>query len=256
MSDFILGFEALAKRIPEVVGEPLENERHNPDNGDGLQVTTRGLMVWRKADNWTAFTDGDRTWINGPNGLQERGNDERFPWELGAPAVHDIRGALPIAPWNQHATRDAALIRMLVVHWDGGPVALPAAYDPVAYYRTEAAYHIAKNWGEGSHGYGLMYHEKISRDGRTWLTRPDTDVVWAATQANPFGYMICVDANEYSPPTIEQKTVLRLRLDALRARYGLSRGAVWGHGELISYGNQTGCPGDDLLDLIREYRAA
>jgi hypothetical protein len=38
-------------------------------------------MVWRKADNWTAFTDGSTTWISGPNGVQERGNDQRFPWE-------------------------------------------------------------------------------------------------------------------------------------------------------------------------------
>ncbi len=37
--------------------------------------------MWRKADNWTAFTDGYRTWINGPNGLEQRLNSERFPWE-------------------------------------------------------------------------------------------------------------------------------------------------------------------------------
>ena len=35
----------------------------------------------RKADNWTAFTDGYRTWINGPNGLEQRLNTERFEWE-------------------------------------------------------------------------------------------------------------------------------------------------------------------------------
>lgn len=38
-------------------------------------------MVWRKQDNRTAFTDGYRTWINGPNGLQQRLNTERFAWE-------------------------------------------------------------------------------------------------------------------------------------------------------------------------------
>jgi len=26
------------------------------------------VLVWRKADNRTAFTDGYRTWINGPRG--------------------------------------------------------------------------------------------------------------------------------------------------------------------------------------------
>jgi hypothetical protein len=41
-------------------------------------------MVWRKADSWTAFTDGYRTWINGPFGLQQRLNTQRFPWESDA----------------------------------------------------------------------------------------------------------------------------------------------------------------------------
>lgn len=78
--EFKLGFKTLADMIPDIVGQPLENEHHG-SNGDSLQQTTTGLMVWRKADNWTAFTDGARTWINGPNGIQTRGNDERFPWE-------------------------------------------------------------------------------------------------------------------------------------------------------------------------------
>ena len=78
---FKLGFKALADQIPHIVGEPLEDERHSPTNGDSLQRTTKGLMVWRKADNWTAFTDGHRTWISGPLGLQERSNDARFGWE-------------------------------------------------------------------------------------------------------------------------------------------------------------------------------
>lgn len=78
---FKLGFKLLADQIPQVVGEPLENE-HWGDNGDSLQQTSKGLMVWRKADNWTAFTNGSRTWVNGPHGIQERGNGERFSWEM------------------------------------------------------------------------------------------------------------------------------------------------------------------------------
>jgi hypothetical protein len=83
---FVLGFKAIRDAMPDVVGNCLVNEHHNPANGDGLQETSgkggsSGLMVWRKADNWTAYTDGYRTWINGPNGLQQRLNTERFPWE-------------------------------------------------------------------------------------------------------------------------------------------------------------------------------
>jgi hypothetical protein len=81
---FRLGFAALHDLIPLIVGDCLTDETHNPANGDGLQFTTRGLLVWRKADNWTAFTDGSTTWINGPLGLQRRPNEARFPWEANA----------------------------------------------------------------------------------------------------------------------------------------------------------------------------
>ena len=78
---FILGFKTLRGLIGhDVVGECLENEHHG-ESGDSLQQTTGGLLVWRKADNWTAFTDGYRSWINGPNGLVQRLNTERFEWE-------------------------------------------------------------------------------------------------------------------------------------------------------------------------------
>ena len=62
---FVLGFATLRDLIGHnIVGECLENEHHN-EIGDSVQQTTGGLLVWRKADNWTAFTDGYRTWING-----------------------------------------------------------------------------------------------------------------------------------------------------------------------------------------------
>jgi plastocyanin len=80
---FVLGFKALHDMIPDVVGDCTANETHNPQNGDGLQTTARGLLVYRKADNWTAFTNGSMTWINGPCGLQSRPNDQTFPWERG-----------------------------------------------------------------------------------------------------------------------------------------------------------------------------
>lgn len=92
---FQLGFADLAGLLGERAGTCLENQRVTPA-GDAEQRTSRGLMVWRKADNWTAFTDGARTWINGPNGLQERSNTERFPWEPAAPA-----GTAPLVEGTQ-----------------------------------------------------------------------------------------------------------------------------------------------------------
>jgi len=78
------GFKALADLIPGVVGAPLEEEQIAP-NGDILQRTTGGLMVWRKADRWNSFTDGSFTWILGPYGLQKRPNTELFAWEQPTP---------------------------------------------------------------------------------------------------------------------------------------------------------------------------
>src|SRR5919198_5930340 len=78
---FLFGFKALHDLIPDIVGDCTTDEQHAA-NGDGLQFTTRGLMVWRKADNWTAFTDGSTTWINGPEGIASRPNaGPPFDWE-------------------------------------------------------------------------------------------------------------------------------------------------------------------------------
>jgi hypothetical protein len=78
---FVLGFATMAAAIPQAVGQCTGDESHNPANGDALQRTVGGLLVWRKADNWTAFTDGYHTWVNGPNGVQERLNTQRFRFE-------------------------------------------------------------------------------------------------------------------------------------------------------------------------------
>ncbi|HLY64336.1 MAG TPA: hypothetical protein VKU60_02285, partial [Chloroflexota bacterium] len=79
----MLGFEALQQALPQQVGTCLEDQ-HFSGNGDAVQHTSGGLLVWRKSDNWTAFTDGDQTWVNGPSGIAKRINSERFDWELQA----------------------------------------------------------------------------------------------------------------------------------------------------------------------------
>ncbi len=99
---FVLGFANLAGDLPDQVGKCADNEFFNSQNGDEEQHTsTGGLLVWRKADNWTAFTDGYHTWINGPNGLEERLNTDRFPWEPvtpPSPAPAASAAAPPAAP--------------------------------------------------------------------------------------------------------------------------------------------------------------
>jgi len=88
---FVLGFGAFADHLPRVMGQCLDDEQHDLASGDALQHTTTGLLVWRKADNFTAFTDGFHTWVAGPNGIEERQNTQRFAWEANPED-------LPLAP--------------------------------------------------------------------------------------------------------------------------------------------------------------
>lgn len=86
---YMLGFQALHQLDPADVGGCLDNQAFAA-NGDAQQHTTKGLLVWRKADNWTAFTNGYQTWVNGPRGLAKRLNTQRFGWEAnpsGLPVV-------------------------------------------------------------------------------------------------------------------------------------------------------------------------
>lgn len=94
---FVLGFATLADLFPKAVGQCLDNEQHNATNGDGMQHTTGGLLVWRKADNVTAFTNGYDTILNGPQGLEERRNMQRFAWEVNPDGLPVI-GYQPAGP--------------------------------------------------------------------------------------------------------------------------------------------------------------
>lgn len=87
---FVLGFATLRNLVgAATVGDCLEDQQTNVENGDAYQRTTGGMLVWRKADNWTAFTNGHETWLNGPNGLARRLNTQRFAWEgdVGTPGT-------------------------------------------------------------------------------------------------------------------------------------------------------------------------
>ena len=102
---FVLGFKSLRDLIGHsIVGECLENQRYNAI-GNSEQQTTGGLLVWRKADNRTAFIDGYYTWINGPNGLQKRLNYQRFAWET-APTSPSAAPALTREALRNASYRD------------------------------------------------------------------------------------------------------------------------------------------------------
>jgi hypothetical protein len=92
---FVLGFATLDSLIPAVVGNCVTNETFNPVNGDSLQFTTNGLLVWRKSDNFTAFTNGSLTWVNGPLGLEQRADNQRFWWEANPDGLAIIPTPVP-----------------------------------------------------------------------------------------------------------------------------------------------------------------
>ena len=94
---FHFGFKRIYDLMPDVVGRCLENEQYDV-NGDSFQRTIGGLLVWRKADNRTTFTDGVWTWIDGPDGLQKRRNRDRATWDPPDPALVEALEALRTTP--------------------------------------------------------------------------------------------------------------------------------------------------------------
>ncbi len=236
------GFRRMAAELGTgVVGQPVEEE-HGLGWGSQsavVQMTDRGLMWYSPAGNVTLFL---------PAAV------------VPVPQVElvDLVGKLPVEPKNQLDLRELGEISLLVVHWDGSGTPFAEGYDPVEVYKTEAAAHIAADWdGEEpgvQGGYGLMYQERVSRDGRVWLTRPAEHVVWACRGANRRAYNVAVDAGPGWEGTEAQERALVARLDVLRARFGVERRAVAGHGELVADGNATACPGEVVLGWVREYR--
>ena len=118
---FVGGFAELRALVGEQkIGACLENEHFNIENGNSEQRTTGGLLVWRKGDNFTAFTDGGTTWVNGPNGLQSRPNNERLAWELD-----------PVVPVSAPASPTPRPLPTL-------PVTVPLASEPVTAPRVQS----------------------------------------------------------------------------------------------------------------------
>ncbi len=175
---FVLGFATLKTLIdaaegPDTVGVCLENEQFHPAQGEARQQTTSGLLVWRKADNWTAFTDGHRTWINGPEGLQSRLNTELFDWEridqlrrnaaafeytIGTPG-----GSLTVATISEPLTfnlaiaNDASSSGILSYLFDG--------LTETSWLTDQVEPSLAESW-------------KRSDDGLTWTFHLRQDVTW------------------------------------------------------------------------------
>jgi hypothetical protein len=63
----------VAKIGPATVGDCVSAELVGSSTGDRFQTTTLGLLILSSTGNWTAFTNGQTTWINNANGLATAG---------------------------------------------------------------------------------------------------------------------------------------------------------------------------------------
>jgi hypothetical protein len=179
--------------------------------------------------------------------------------------ITDIIDKLPSKPGDPNRrTRPLSAITKIVVHYDAvhvpPTVGATIAYDPLSRYIAQANYHISKNWNEGSgppvYGFGLMYHYRVSTDGRVWRTQPEELVTWHARAANYRGLAVCCDLGPGQSPTNAQLDGLSALLDQLCYHcpdIPAGRRDVWGHGELTAAGNHTPCPGS-LLDWVQAFR--
>ena len=119
---YVLGFAQLRDDIAaaegeDVVGGCRENELHLP-NGDGLQLSYNGLLIWRKSSNWTGFSDGKYTWVNGPFGLQKRSHLERLVWEEPRADVAEVLSNVVALP--REIEVDEVVRQVLVLHSSNG----------------------------------------------------------------------------------------------------------------------------------------
>ena len=66
---YAFGFKALHDALGAEMGDPLECEHGNPENGDTLQQTTNGLSFYRQSTNTPTFTNGWEHWALTVRGL-------------------------------------------------------------------------------------------------------------------------------------------------------------------------------------------
>jgi hypothetical protein len=181
--DFKLGFRTVRDLILEnegrdIVGACLENERFEPSTGNSQQRTTGGLLVWRKADNWTAFTDGATTWLNGPEGLASRPNaGPLFPWEAAAPPPPP---AAPVQPAAPQAGPPARLPRLPAHRYLLGAHELPSVQltEKNNEYQEMASASIARRefYGTGlGMGFGVFVHD-TAQGASLWMWETGTQI--------------------------------------------------------------------------------
>jgi hypothetical protein len=79
----------LKRQLGDTMGQAVECEHLNTDNGDMLQQTTTGLAVYQASSHRSTFTDGWRHWALTSSGMVTWvGVDSNPPLEASQP-THD-----------------------------------------------------------------------------------------------------------------------------------------------------------------------
>jgi len=139
----------------------------------------------------------------------------------------------------------------IVVHCDGGNWTFKQVDD----------YHRRK-WGFiSSLGYGCGYHYYDSINGLLTQARADNEEAAHCVQYKPYyrkdywnrnSIGICLQNDAIKDPTREQMRTLEKLLDEKCAKYGIPKSEIYGHRQFIN----KECPGDYLMEFIKEYRAS
>ena len=144
--EFQFGFAFLKSQLGDLMGEPLECEHANPENGDTLQQTTTGLSFYRKSTNTPTFTDGWNHWA-GPGkywstGPAQASTRPSAPTEARPRPYRRQRPASnPDCPLPYHLVVPKALTAAVFRVEDRAHDALPAS--TAATYRVVARAHDA-----------------------------------------------------------------------------------------------------------------
>lgn len=166
--------------------------------------------------------------------------------------VKDIIGDLPSKGSN--GRRRLEEITYAVLHHDAQIA--PESYDPLSRYRAEAAYHIKKGWKR------LGYTFKVARDGQVYQCSPLEEIAYHAGNStyirNSVG--ICLDGSfDKQNPSVAQMDALRDLLDWLTERRPdipkLVRNKIKYHREVRFPPLSTFCPGPQVIDFVKAYRA-
>lgn len=172
------------------------------------------------------------------------------------PALVDIVDKLPHANLGNEQWKSVAGTRILAIHYTDETV--HPGYNELAYMIGEARYHIQKDWNPPHHvyGFGIMYHYMISYTGVLYRTQPENLLTWNATNANGIDIACCLHLGQGQQPSQAQLNTLQAYLDWMcfhRPDFPAGQKDVWGHGELVQYGNSTDCPGL-VLPHVQNYR--